>query len=123
MANILHGVALLCIAIVVIFLIYKVTRWIRQLFIEAHVMKHGIGANADIIALKRTNWMDRRSVYCELVLRFRTREGQVVQASAFQFLDSREIVRFAEGNGTTVKYSPQNPKHIVLYDRPLILGD
>ncbi|AHJ76945.1 DUF3592 domain-containing protein [Kosakonia sacchari] len=123
MANILHGVALLCIAIVVIFLIYKVTRWIRQLFIEAHVMKHGIGANADIIALKRTNWMDRRSVYCELVLRFRTREGQVVQASVFQFLDSREIVRFAEGNGTTVKYSPQNPKHIVLYDRPLILGD
>ncbi|PDO83397.1 DUF3592 domain-containing protein [Kosakonia pseudosacchari] len=123
MANILHGVALLCIAIVVIFLIYKVTRWIRQLFIEAHVMKHGIGANADIIALKRTNWMDRRSVYCELVLRFKTREGQVVQASVFQFLDSREIVRFAEGNGTTVKYSPQNPQHIVLYDRPLILGD
>lgn len=123
MANILHGVALLCIAIVVIFLIYKVTRWIRQLFIEAHVMKHGIGANADIIALKRTNWMDRRSVYCELVLRFKTREGQMVQASVFQFLDSREIVRFAEGNGTTVKYSPQNPQHIVLYDRPLILGD
>lgn len=123
MANILHGVALLCIAIVVIFLIYKVTRWIRQLFIEAHVMKHGIGANADIIALKRTNWMDRRSVYCELVLRFKTREGQVVQSSVFQFLDSREIVRFAEGNGTTVKYSPQNPQHIVLYDRPLILGD
>lgn len=123
MANILHGVALLCIAIVVIFIIYKVTRWVRQLFIEAHVMKHGIGANADIIALKRTNWMDRRSVYCELVLRFKTREGQVVQASVFQFLDSREIVRFAEGNGTTVKYSPQNPQYIVLYDRPLILGD
>ncbi|MDZ7323083.1 DUF3592 domain-containing protein [Kosakonia sacchari] len=105
------------------FLLYYALRWVRQLFIEAHVMKHGIGANADIIALKRTNWMDRRSVYCELVLRFRTREGQLVQASVFQHLDSREIVRFAEGNGTTVKYSPQNPQHIVLYDRPLILGD
>lgn len=121
--DIISAIIFTGISVLLLFGLYHALRWVRQLFIEAHVMKHGIGANADIIALKRTNWMDRRSVYCELVLRFRTREGQLVQASVFQFLDSREIVRFAEGNGTTVKYDPQNPQHIVLYDRPLILGD
>lgn len=121
--DIISAIIFTGISVLLLFGLYHALRWVRQLFIEAHVMKHGIGANADIIALKRTNWMDRRSVYCELVLRFRTREGQLVQASVFQFLDSREIVRFAEGNGTTVKYDPQNPQHIILYDRPLILGD
>lgn len=123
MENILRGAALLCIAIVVVFLIYKATRWVRQLFIEVHVMKHGIGANADIIALNRTNSMNRHAVYCELVLRFKTREGREVESRVMEALTPREIVRFAAGNGTTVKYSPQNPQHIVLYDRPLILGD
>lgn len=121
--DIIHVILMIGIAALLLFGLYKLARWIRQLCIEAHVRKHGIGANADIIALKRTNWMDRRTVYCELVLRFKTREGQVVQASVFEHLTSREIVRFAEGNGTTVKYDPQHPQHIILYDRPLILGD
>lgn len=119
----LYDIIFLVIAALLLFGLYKLARWIRQMFIEVHVSKYGIGANADIIALKRTNLMERRTVYCELVLRFRTREGQVVQASVFEHLNRREIVRFAEGNGTTVKYDPQNPQHIILYDRPLILGD
>lgn len=119
----LYDIIFLVVAALLLFGFYKLVRWIRQMFIEVHVSKYGIGANADIIALKRTRWMDRRSVYCEVVLRFRTREGVVVQSSVFQHLNRREIVRFAEGNGTTVKYDPQNPQHIILYDRPLILGD
>ena len=111
------------VAAVAAFLLYYALRWVRQLFIEVHVMKHGIGANADIIALNRTNLMDRHTVYCELVLRFKTREGLEVESRVKKALTPREIVRFAAGNGTTVKYSPQNPQHIVLYDRPLILGD
>lgn len=121
--EIIYVIFIIVIAALLLFGLYKLVRWIRQLFIEVHVSKYGIGANADIIALKRTNLMERRTVYCELVLRFRTREGQVVQASVFEHLNRREIVRFAEGNGTTVKYDPQNPQHIILYDRPLILGD
>lgn len=121
--EIIYVIFIIVIAALLLFGLYKLARWTRQMFIEVHVSKYGIGANADIIALKRTNWMGRRTVYCELVLRFRTREGQVVQASVFEHLNRREIVRFAEGNGTTVKYDPQNPQHIILYDRPLILGD
>lgn len=121
--EIIYVIFIIVIAALLLFGLYKLVRWIRQLFIEVHVSKYGIGANADIIALKRTNLMERRTVYCELVLRFRTREGQVVQASVFEHLNRREIVRFSEGNGTTVKYDPQNPQHIILYDRPLILGD
>ncbi|WP_288875170.1 DUF3592 domain-containing protein [uncultured Kosakonia sp.] len=109
--------------IVVLWLIYKVFVWVRSLFIEAHVSKHGIAANADIVAFNRTNRMDRASVWCEIAVRFTTREGGVVQATITVPLAFRDATRLAAGTGTTIKYDPHKPEHIVLYDRPLILGD
>lgn len=109
--------------IVVLWLIYKVFAWVRKLFIEVHVSKHGIAANADIVAFNRTNRMDRTSVWCEIEVRFTTREGRVVQATITQALALRDITRLAAGTGTTIKYDPHKPQHVVLYDRPLILGD
>ena len=109
--------------IVVLWLIYKVFVWVRSLFIEAHVSKHGIAANADIVAFNRTNRMDRASVWCQIEVRFTTREGRVVQAIITQALALRDITRLAAGTGITIKYDPHKPQHVVLYDRPLILGD
>lgn len=109
--------------IMVLWLIYKVFAWVRKLFIEIRVSKNGIAANADIIAFNRTNRMDRTSVWCEIEVRFTTREGRVVQATITQALALRDITRLAAGTGTTIKYDPHKPQHVVLYDRPLILGD
>lgn len=109
--------------IMVLWLIYKVFAWVRKLFIEVHVSKNGIAANADIVAFNRTNRMDRTSVWCEIEVRFTTREGRVVHATITQALALRDITRLAAGTGTTIKYDPHKPQHVVLYDRPLILGD
>ncbi|MDF7759570.1 hypothetical protein PU683_08520 [Kosakonia cowanii] len=109
--------------IVMLWLMYKAFVWVRKLFIEAHVCKHGIAANADIVAFHRTNRMDRTSVWCEIGVRFTTREGHVEQASITVPLAYKDANRLAAGDGTTIKYDPHKPEHVVLYDRPLILGD
>ncbi|WP_312692132.1 DUF3592 domain-containing protein [Kosakonia sp.] len=100
-------------------------RYIKQMFVEAQVMKIGIGVNADIIHRSKTALIDADMPVYRLTVKFKTREGVEVQSSIDRALDMEGFTRYAPGNGVALKYDPKNPKRIALYDndRPLILGD
>lgn len=97
--------------------------YIKDSFRQASVLKTGIGANADIIVARQTGMWDAENPVYLLTVNFKTREGQEVQASFYTSMNFEERERFKAGNGTTIKYDPKDPKRIVLYDRPLILGE
>lgn len=46
-----------------------------------------------------------------------------ISHTLYKSMTFEEIERFKAGNGTTIKYDPNNPEKIALYDRPLILGE
>lgn len=50
-------------------------------------------------------------------------DGKIYQFAFYKSMTFEEIERFKAGNGTTIKYDPNNPEKIALYDRPLILGE
>ncbi|SCC30684.1 hypothetical protein GA0061071_11275 [Kosakonia oryzendophytica] len=99
--------------------------YIKQMFVEARVMKIGIGVNADIIHRSKTALIDAEMPVYRLTVKFRTHEGVEVQSSIDRALDMDGFTRYAPGNGVALKYDPKNPKRIALYDndKPLILGD
>lgn len=99
--------------------------YIRQMFVEAKVWKIGIGVNADIVARSRTGKFDANIPVYRLTFKFQTREGVEVQSTLDRALDAEGVMRYAPGNGATLKYDPKNPKRIAMndLDRPLILGD
>lgn len=97
--------------------------YIKDSFKQASVLKTGIGANADIIVARQTGMWDAENPVYLMMVNFKTREGLDVQASFYTSLNFEERERFKVGNGTTIKYDPNDPKRIALYDRPLILGE
>jgi len=110
-------------AIAMVFVVCRAGLWIRQCVIEADIMKNGIAANADILSIHRDNHLHRYNVKCVMVVRFNTRDGQEVQSRLVQVMSVREYKRFASGTGVTIKYAASRPQRIVLYDRPLVLGE
>ncbi|EOL9022931.1 DUF3592 domain-containing protein [Cronobacter dublinensis] len=110
-------------AIAMVFVVCRAGLWIRQCVIEADIMKNGIAANADILSIHRDNHLHRYNVKCVMVVRFNTQDGQEVQSRLVQVMSVREYKRFASGTGVTIKYAASRPERIVLYDRPLVLGE
>ncbi|MEJ8321636.1 DUF3592 domain-containing protein [Kosakonia sacchari] len=99
--------------------------YIKQMFVESKVMKIGVAVNADIIARSRTGKFDANIPIYRLTFKFKTREGVDVQSTLDRALDAEGVMRYAPGNGATLKYDPKNPKRIAMKDsdKPLILGD
>ncbi|QNQ21597.1 DUF3592 domain-containing protein [Kosakonia sp. SMBL-WEM22] len=99
--------------------------YIRQMIVEAKVWKTGIAVNADIIARSRTGLFDANIPVYRLTFKFTTLEGVEVESTLRRSLDAEGVMRYAPGNGATLKYDPKNPKRIAMddKDRPLILGD
>lgn len=99
--------------------------YIRQIFVESKVWKTGIAVNADIISRTRTGKFDANIPIYRLTFSFTTREGAKVQSTLDRALDAEGVMRYAPGNGATLKYDPKNPKRIAMddKDKPLILGD
>ncbi|UDJ85072.1 DUF3592 domain-containing protein [Kosakonia oryzae] len=96
--------------------------YLKDGFSQDAVLKNGIAVNADIIYTEQTSsWGGNKPVY-KLTLRFKTAEHQVVEATTMKALTFKEIEQFKEGNGTTIKYDPKDPKKIAIYDKPLVLG-
>ncbi|APG18482.1 UNVERIFIED_ORG: hypothetical protein J2806_003083 [Kosakonia oryzae] len=96
--------------------------YLKDGFSQDAVLKNGIAVNADIIYTEQTSsWDGNKPVY-KLTLRFKTAEHQVVEATTMKALTFKEIEQFKEGNGTTIKYDPKDPKKIAIYDKPLVLG-
>ncbi|SFU21399.1 Protein of unknown function [Kosakonia arachidis] len=96
--------------------------YLKDGFSQDAVLKNGVAVNADIIHTEQTSsWDGNKPVY-KLTLRFKTTEQQVVEATTMKALTFKEIDQFKEGNGTTIKYDPKDPKKIAIYDRPLVLG-
>ncbi|MGG7447677.1 DUF3592 domain-containing protein [Kosakonia oryzendophytica] len=96
---------------------------IRQGMMESEVRRNGIGVNADIVSRNRTDMFDAELPVYRITFKFKTKEGTEVESSLDKALAAEEVMRFAPGNGTTIKYDPKDPKRIALYDKPLILGD
>ncbi|ALB63791.1 hypothetical protein BN137_4147 [Cronobacter condimenti 1330] len=113
----------LIVGIAMLFLLCRAALWIRQCFIEADIMKNGIAANADIVSIHRDNHLHRYNVKCVMVVRFNTRDGREVQSRLVQVMSVREYKRFASGTGVTIKYAATRPERVVLFDRPLVLGE
>lgn len=96
--------------------------YLKDGFSQDAVLKNGIAVNADVIYTEQTSsWDGNKPVY-KLTLRFKTAEHQVVEATTMKALTFKEIEQFKEGNGTTIKYDPKDPKKIAIYDKPLVLG-
>lgn len=96
--------------------------YLKDGFSQDAVLKNGIAVNADIIYTEQTSsWDGNKPVY-KFTLRFKTAEYQVVEATTMKALTFKEIEQFKEGNGTTIKYDPKDPKKIAIYDKPLVLG-
>lgn len=105
------------------FLYSSVYPYLKDGFTQDTVLKKGTFANADIIsALQTSGWGGSKPIYI-LTLRFKTHEGVLIEASTMKALSFKEIESFKEGNQTTIKYDPADPKKIAIYDRPLILGE
>lgn len=105
------------------FLYTNVYPYLKDGFSQDAVLKNGIAANADIIYTSQTSsWDGNKPVY-KLTLRFKTREQEPVEATIMKALTFKEIERFKEGNGTTIKYDPKDPTKIAIYDKPLVLGE
>lgn len=115
--------------LVMIFVFWLVYRsfgvYVRQMFVESKVLRTGIGVNADIVARTRTNQLDADIPVYRLTFRFKTREGVEVHSTLLKTLDADGVMRYAPGNGATIKYDPKDPKRIGMndIDKPLILGD
>ncbi|MGG7447678.1 DUF3592 domain-containing protein [Kosakonia oryzendophytica] len=99
--------------------------YVRQMFVEIKVLRTGIGVNADIVARSPTGHFDANIPVYRLTFRFKTREGVEVHSTLLRALDADGIMRYAPGNGATLKYDPKDPKRIGMddIDKPLILGD
>ncbi|QJT81163.1 DUF3592 domain-containing protein [Kosakonia sp. MUSA4] len=96
--------------------------YLKDGFSQDAVLKNGVAVNADIIHTEQTSsWDGNKPVY-KLTLRFKTEEQDLVEATTMKALTFKEIEQFKEGNGTTIKYDPKDPKKIAIYDKPLVLG-
>ncbi|WLI76360.1 DUF3592 domain-containing protein [Kosakonia sp. H02] len=96
---------------------------IKQSFMENDVMKEGVGVNADIVARSQTDKFDANLPVYRLTFKFSIPEGRQIESSLNLPLNAEEVMRYAPGNGISLKYDPKDPKRIALYDKPLILGD
>lgn len=112
-----------------IFVIWDVYRsfgdYLRGMFTESKVLRTGIGVNADIVARTHTGRSDADQPIYRLTFRFKTQQGVEVHATLLRALNADGLIRYAPGNGATIKYDPNNPKRIGMNhtDKPLILGD
>jgi len=105
------------------FLYTNLFPYLKDGFSQDAVLENGIAANAEIIFTSQTSsWDGNKPVY-KLTLRFETQENEIVEATIMKALTFKEIEQFKEGNGTTIKYDPKDPKKIAIYDKPLILGE
>ncbi|KAA9002641.1 DUF3592 domain-containing protein [Affinibrenneria salicis] len=94
---------------------------VKEGFTQARVLKNGVGANADIVSVQQTNEWGGNKPVCNITVRFMTLDGKEYEASVKKALDINEVERFKAGNGTTIKYDPENPNKIAIYDKPLFL--
>jgi len=119
------------IVIALIFGVFPIARFVytnlypylKDGFSQDNILKNGVPANADIIYTSQTSsWDGNKPVY-KLTLRFKTRDQVLIEATTMKALTFKEIEKYKEGNGTTIKYDPKNPKKIAIYDKPLVLGE
>ncbi|QKJ85804.1 hypothetical protein PMPD1_0832 [Paramixta manurensis] len=94
---------------------------IREGIVEANILKKGIAVNADIISVNQTEYWGGNKPICAVTVRYKTKEGIEYTSTVKKALDVNEVKHFVAGNGTTIKYHPEKPKNIAIYDRPLIL--
>ena len=116
------------VALLILFIFYMAFRdniipYVKNIFIQSAVLKNGISTNADIIVARQTGMLDAEQPVYLLTLQFQARDGKTYQSTLYKSMTFEEIERFKAGNGTTIKYDPNNPEKIALYDRPLILGE
>lgn len=105
------------------FLYTTVYPYMKDCFIQDTVLKKGVAVNADIISATQTNsWSGTKPIY-KLTLKFKVNEGEEIESTTMKALTFKEIENFKEENQTTIKYHPDNPKKIAIYDKPLILGE
>ncbi len=97
--------------------------YMKDGFTQDTVLKKGIAANADIVsAVQTSSWSGNKPIY-KLTLKFKVNEGEVIESTTMKALTFKEIENYKEGNQTTIKYDPNDPKKIAIYDKPLILGE
>ncbi|NUU67677.1 DUF3592 domain-containing protein [Enterobacteriaceae bacterium BIT-l23] len=105
------------------FLYTNVYPYLKDGFVQDSVLKNGITASAEIINTYQTSsWSGNKPIY-KLTFRFETKDNDVVESTIMKALTFKEIDNLKEGAVTAIKYDPNNPNKIALYDKPLILGD
>lgn len=105
------------------FLYTNVYPYMKDGFTQDAVLKSGVPTNAEIInTLQTSSWSGNKPVY-KLTFRFETKENQVVESTIMKALTFKEIENFKEGNYTTIKYDPKDPRKVAISDKPLILGE
>lgn len=96
---------------------------IRQGMMESEVKRTGVGINAQVKARERTGMFDAGLPVYKLTFTFKTKEGVEVESGLDKPLAAEEVMRYSPGEIITIKYDPNDPKRIALYDKPLILDD
>lgn len=103
------------------FLYNDVIPYIKEGSIQSEVAKKGIAVDAYILSANQTTSWDGNMPVFILTFKFTTQDGRETQASLRNGLTFKEIEKYSEGNWTTIKYDPQDPSRISLYDKPIIL--
>lgn len=85
---------------------------LKNAFSQGSAMKKGIVANARIITVMRTTILDDDRSIFNLMLRFKTVDGQIIISTIMKTLTIQEMESYKEGGQLTIKYIPGDPQKV-----------